>query len=98
MERSGRPTCPKCPTSPFPQPQSIQSDQLYNRHRQTQPSQSILTTHSLYCYVIARLFHSAANKKHRTEIKHHHTLNEVGDIAEGRYDWKIDSDQGHVGL
>lgn len=24
------------------------------------------------------------------EIKHHHTLNEVSDVAEGRYDWKID--------
>ena len=24
------------------------------------------------------------------EIKHRHTLNEVGDVAEGRYDWKID--------
>lgn len=22
------------------------------------------------------------------EIKHRHTLNEVGDVAEGRYDWK----------
>ena len=24
------------------------------------------------------------------EIKHRHTLNEVGDVAEGRYDWRID--------
>lgn len=24
------------------------------------------------------------------EIKYRHTLNEVGDVAEGRYDWKID--------
>ena len=24
------------------------------------------------------------------EIKHRHTLNEVGDVAEGRYGWKID--------
>lgn len=24
------------------------------------------------------------------EIKHRHTLNEVGDVAEGRYDWKIE--------
>ena len=23
------------------------------------------------------------------EIKHRHTLNEVGDVAEGKYDWKI---------
>ena len=27
------------------------------------------------------------------EIKHRHTLNEVGDVAEGRYDWKIDSER-----
>ena len=29
--------------------------------------------------------------KHRQpfdEIKHRHTLNELGDVAEGRYDWK----------
>lgn len=24
------------------------------------------------------------------EIKHRHTLKEVGDVAEGKYDWKID--------
>lgn len=28
------------------------------------------------------------------EIKHRHTLNEVGDVAEGRYDWKIDRGRG----
>ncbi len=27
------------------------------------------------------------------EIKHRHTLNEVGDVAEGRYDWKINKGQ-----
>ena len=27
------------------------------------------------------------------EIKHRHTLKEVGDVAEGRYDWKINSIQ-----
>lgn len=26
------------------------------------------------------------------EIKHRHTLNEVGDVAEGAYDWKIEKD------
>ncbi len=26
------------------------------------------------------------------EIKHRHTLNEVGDVAEGRYYWKIQSE------
>lgn len=29
------------------------------------------------------------------EIKHRHTLNEVGDVAEGRYDRKIDRGQGN---
>lgn len=31
--------------------------------------------------------------KHRQpfdEIKHRHTLNEVGDVADGTYDWKIE--------
>ena len=27
------------------------------------------------------------------EIKHRHTLNEVGDVADGRYDWKIEKRQ-----
>ena len=27
------------------------------------------------------------------EIKHRHTLKEVGDVAEGKYDWKIESIQ-----
>ena len=30
------------------------------------------------------------------EIKHRHTLNEVGDVAEGRYDWKIDRGRGGI--
>jgi len=30
------------------------------------------------------------------EIKHRHTLNEVGDVAEGRYDWKIERGRGSV--
>ena len=29
------------------------------------------------------------------EIKHRHTLNEVDDVAEGKYDWKIERGQGH---
>lgn len=29
------------------------------------------------------------------EIKHRHTLNEVGDVAEGRYNWKIE--RGRIG-
>lgn len=32
------------------------------------------------------------------EIKHRHTLNEVGDVAEGKYDWKIDRGLGGIGL
>ena len=28
------------------------------------------------------------------EIKHRHTLKEVGDVAEGMYDWKIQKQQG----
>ena len=28
------------------------------------------------------------------EIKHRHTLKEVGDVAEGKYDWKINTKQG----
>lgn len=27
------------------------------------------------------------------EIKHRHTLKEVGDVAEGKYDWKIERGQ-----
>ena len=27
------------------------------------------------------------------EIKHRHTLKEVGDVAEGKYDWKIERKQ-----
>ncbi len=33
------------------------------------------------------------------EIKHRHTLNEVGDVAEGRYDWKIEREaRGSISL
>lgn len=32
------------------------------------------------------------------EIKHRHTLDEVGYVAEGRYDWTIDSGRGGVSL
>lgn len=30
------------------------------------------------------------------EIKYRHTLNEVGDVADGRYDWKIDRGRGGI--
>lgn len=32
------------------------------------------------------------------EIKHRHTLNEVGDVAEGKYDWKIEREQKGANL
>lgn len=32
------------------------------------------------------------------EMKYRHTLNEVGDVAEGRYDWKIDKGRGGISL
>lgn len=32
------------------------------------------------------------------EIKHRHTLKEVGDVAEGKYDWKIERGRGGVTL
>ena len=32
------------------------------------------------------------------EIKHRHTLNEIGDVAEGRDDWKIDRGRGGISL
>jgi hypothetical protein len=32
------------------------------------------------------------------EIKHRHTINDVGDVAEGKYDWKIEQGQGGVRL
>ena len=30
------------------------------------------------------------------EMKHHHTLNEVDDVADGKYDWKIDKAQWNL--
>ena len=40
----------------------------------------------------------AAHRQPFDEIKHRHTLNEVGDVAEGRYDWKIDRGRGGISL
>ena len=34
-------------------------------------------------------YYAESNKPFDT-IKHRHTLKEVGDVAEGKYDWKID--------
>ena len=35
----------------------------------------------------------AENRQPFDEIKHRHTLKEVDDVAEGKYDWKIESIQ-----
>ena len=32
------------------------------------------------------------------ETKHRHTLNEVDDVAEGKYDWKIERGRGGIGI
>ena len=32
------------------------------------------------------------------KIKHRHTLKEVGDVAEGKYDWKIERGRGGISL
>lgn len=40
----------------------------------------------------------AEHKQPFDEIKHRHTLNEVGDVAEGKYDWKIEKTQRGIGL
>ena len=32
------------------------------------------------------------------ETKHRHTLNEVDDVAEGKYDWKIERDRGGISI
>lgn len=44
--------------------------------------------------VIVWLCDYAEHRQPFDEIKHRHTLNEVGDVAEGRYDWKIERGQG----
>ena len=32
------------------------------------------------------------------ETKHRHTLNEVDDVAEGKYDWKIERGRGGISI
>lgn len=34
--------------------------------------------------------HNAESQQPFDETKHRHTLNEVDDVAEGKYDWKIE--------
>ena len=38
----------------------------------------------------AWLYDYAEHRQPFDEIKHRHTLNKIGDVAEGRYDWKIE--------
>ena len=40
----------------------------------------------------------AEHQQQFDEIKHRHTLNEVGDVAESRYDLKIDRGRGGISL
>ena len=40
----------------------------------------------------------AENRQPFDEIKHRHTLKEVGDVAKGKYDWKINYRQNNVRL
>ena len=40
----------------------------------------------------------AESRQSFDEIKHRHTLKEVGDVAEGRYDWKIEREERNLGL
>ena len=39
------------------------------------------------------LFDYAESRQPFDEIKHRYTLKEVGDVAEGKYDWKIENIQ-----
>ena len=39
-------------------------------------------------------FDYAESRQPFDKIKHRHTLKEVGDVAEGKYDWKIKNGQG----
>lgn len=39
------------------------------------------------------LCYYAESKKPFDKIKHRHTLKEIGDVAEGKYDWKIEREQ-----
>ena len=46
----------------------------------------------------AWLCHNAESQQPFDEIKHRHTHNEVGDVSEGKYDWKIVKEQGIGGF
>ena len=38
----------------------------------------------------------AENRQSFDEMKHRHTLKEIGDVAEGKYDWKIEKEQRSI--
>lgn len=46
----------------------------------------------------AWLCHNAESQQPFDEIKHRHTHNEVGDVSEGKYDWKNVKEQGIGGF
>ena len=46
----------------------------------------------------AQLCHNAESQQPFDEIKHRHTLNEVGDVSEGKHDWKIVKEHGIGGF
>ena len=46
----------------------------------------------------AWLCHNAESQQPFDEIKHRNTHNEVGDVSEGTYDWKIVKEQGIGGF
>ena len=46
----------------------------------------------------AWLCHNAESQQPFDEIKHRNTHNEVGDVSEGKYDWKIVKEQGIGGF
>ena len=46
-------------------------------------------------YLGAWLCNYAEHRQPFDEIKHRRTFKEVGDVAEGRYDWKIERGRGN---
>lgn len=46
----------------------------------------------------AWLYDYAESQQPFDETKHRHTLNEVDDVAEGKYDWKIERGRGGISI
>lgn len=46
----------------------------------------------------AWLCHNAESQQPFDETKYRHTLNEVDDVAEGKYDWKIERGRGGISI